>query len=186
MSISHPGFINPDPRGFLPWHPDTNRIADALERIAAALERPYPKFNPGGYVKLSWLADGIAPAVDRNARADAEGKAGPSGDDGHRIGATLPDPNRCEPGCIRPSLHGGDCDVRVVADPLDESDHRPRHFPDGEHLYRNSCGRWHHWTSRRCYIPHDDTHTLAWWDEPLTFCDCPDPVVTEAENRAGD
>lgn len=58
-------------------------------------------------------------------------------------------------------------------DPLDEDDHRPRHFPDGEHLYRNVCG-WHTFGLRDCRDhDHGDTHTLAWWDEPLTFCDCP-------------
>ena len=28
---------------------------------------------------------------------------------------TPPDPNRCEPGCGRPSLHGGDCETRPDA-----------------------------------------------------------------------
>ena len=182
MSINI-GFT-PDLRNAQPSGLPTNRIADALERIAAALERATEVS-----VVIRDLATGNpvpVPVEARNARADAEDMAWLNGGDDYQTGATLPDPNRCEPGCIRPSLHGGDCDVRVAADPLDESDHRDRHFPDGEHLYRNGCGRWHTWTSRQCYTPHDDTHTLAWWDEPLTFCDCPDPVVTEAENGAGD
>ena len=27
------------------------------------------------------------------------------------VDLTPPDPNRCEPGCGRPSLHGGDCEA---------------------------------------------------------------------------
>ena len=116
------------------------RIEDHLRRIADALERPSFLDLPPG----GWSPDDIVqPAAD---------------------------PNQCDPGCTRPSLHDGDC----TTDPLDESDHRPRHFPDGEHLRRYACGHWHMATRDRCNEPdHGDGYTLAWWDEPLTFCDCP-------------
>lgn len=151
---------------------NTDRIADALERIAAALERAYP---------LDLRDSGLTRAWD-----DAE---------------IARDPNRCEPGCIRPSLHDGDCDMRAVADPLDESDHRVRHVSGSEHLWwREDCGRWHVLRREggctcngrdphvRPLTPADPLFRLEWWadGDTLTFCDCPDPVVTEAENRAGD
>jgi len=139
--------------------PTLASIAYSLERIASALERAYP---------LDLRDSGLTRAWD-----DAE---------------IARDPNRCEPGCIRPSLHGGDCDVRVVADPLDESDHRPRHDRIGEHIYRHGPSHWHYyrpevWTCR------EDSAPLAYYNDltgPLASCDCPDPMVTEAENRAGD
>lgn len=64
-------------------------------------------------------------------------------------------------------------------DPLDESDHRPRHDEDGRHLYRHSCGDWHTWPAEDGLCRRYCGLTLASWDEdggPLTFCDCP-PVV---------
>ena len=75
-------------------------------------------------------------------------------------------------------------------DPLDESDHRARHFLDGGHLWwRECCGRWH--LQRRdgncgCDSLGPHAPSLEWWAErePLTFCDCPD--ATEAENGATD
>lgn len=109
----------------------SERIADALERIAAALERAYPLDLRDSGLTRAW----DDAEVDRNARADAEAWMRLNVGDGHRIGATLPDPNRCEPGCIRPSLHGGDC--------------------------ADAFG-------------------------PLTFCDCPDDAIIEAENGATD
>ena len=81
-----------------------------------------------------------------------------------------------------------DCEPEPEADPLDESDHRPRHFPDGAHLRRYACGHWHLATRDRCNDPdHGDSHTLAWWadSESLTFCDCDDATI-EAENGATD
>ena len=47
------------------------------------------------------LAD-IADALTRNRAA-------------RPVDLTPPDPNRCEPGCGRPSLHGGDCETRPDA-----------------------------------------------------------------------
>lgn len=92
---------------------NANRIATALERIADALER-IPTITVG---EFDLAACDDRTCTDRSHWA-------PRG------------PSRCEPGCVRPSLHGGDCEARVVAD--------------------------------------------------LLLCDCPDPVVTEAENGAGD
>jgi len=100
--------------GFMPSGLPTNRIADALERIAAAMERAYPLDLRDSGLTRAW----DDAEVDRSDRADAEAWDARRRRDGQRIGATLPDPNRCETGCIRPSLHGGDCDVRVVADPV--------------------------------------------------------------------
>ena len=78
--------------------------------------------------------------------------------------------------------------VRKVADPLDESDHRPRHFPMGDHLRRLGCGRWHS-LARACDLAHYSQQcTLEDWDRhygPLTFCDCDDATI-EAENGATD
>ena len=81
-----------------------------------------------------------------------------------------------------------------MSDPLDESDYRTRHFPGGEHLYRNDCGRWHTWASRQCANRNHIAgrgYALAWWERiarqfgPLTFCDCEDATI-EAENGATD
>jgi hypothetical protein len=97
------------------------RIATALERIADALERAHPKFNPGGYIEPTWLA--------------------------------------------------------MAPDPLDESDHRPRHDSYDQHLYWNgACWHtWKPWPNGRCSIDHTEA-SLQWWAlaGPLTFCDCPD------------
>ena len=83
---------------------------------------------------------------------------------------------------------GQDMGFVAEADPLDEDDHRPRHFPDGAHLRRYACGHWHLATRDRCNDPHQgDSHTLAWWadSESLTFCDCDDATI-EVENGATD
>ncbi len=74
-----------------------------------------------------------------------------------------------------------------VGDPLDEDDHRPRHFADGEHLYWvEGCGGWHLGDASPCSYPHAqaDGTTLAAWVGPLTFCDC--DATIEAENGATD
>ena len=102
------------------------------------------------------------------------------------IRTTLIGPNQCDPGCTRPSLHDGDC--TAAADPLDESDHRPRHDRDGEHLYRWGAGHWH--TKDPAARPDwcgcdrlDDRDSLDDWVQagfgPLTFCDC------DTTNKAG-
>lgn len=193
------------------------------------------------------------------------------------------DPNRCEPGCTRPSLHDGDCspavaneyapggwasephqewrpgrhiaegmtvriigadgstrvgtvgevteadgltswalipdgplrpspipdyaarvmadyDDRTIADPpeepdpLDESDHRPRHDADGSHIYRHGERHWHYYGLEdgacNTEVAGDDPVTLAHYNDrsgPLAFCDCPDGAATiEAENGATD
>lgn len=61
-------------------------------------------------------------------------------------------------------------------DPLDEADHRTRHFPMGDHLRRRECGQWHSLDRTCAYVHRDDAFMLAGWDRtfgPLTFCDCP-------------
>lgn len=73
--------------------------------------------------------------------------------------------------------------VRKVADPLDEDDHRPRHFGKHRHIVRGACGRWHSnvGTGSECLVAdHFDLCTLAWWAsyDPLTFCDC-DPTDSD-------
>ncbi len=89
------------------------------------------------------------------------------------------DPNRCDPGCTRPSLHDGDC--TAAADPLDESDHRPRHSSAG-HLTWRRADLWCH-AECACQgvwrLP-----DLGNEYGPLTFCDC--DATIEAENGATD
>jgi len=79
------------------------------------------------------------------------------------------------------------------ADPLDEDDHRPRHFGKHRHITRSACGRWHSdaRTGPDCEggkRHFDQACTLAWWAsyDPLTFCDCGDAATIEAENGATD
>lgn len=68
-------------------------------------------------------------------------------------------------------------------DPLDESDHRPRHDRYDQHW--EQAGKW--WVASR---GHSDGSWLL--DElvrfrgPLTFCYCPDDATIEAENGATD
>lgn len=250
------------------------RIATALERIADALEGPRT-------VRLSELVDIAQRGLDRVA---ASFRLDRSPDDSRlamqdlamELRAALDakpcddrtctdrdhwvplNPNRCDPGCTRPSLHDGDCtgpcaaampghrctraehaddrhqwamtdeeydrrreeagvprdvfdDVRAWADgweakqqesamraavamlretvmrytdvapdpdPLDESDHRPRHDRDGDHLYRHGAEHWH-WAEEgvgACEFECEGAR-LTDADErfgPLTFCDCPD------------
>ena len=75
-----------------------------------------------------------------------------------------------------------------VGDPLDEDDHRPRHFRKTRHVHRGDCGYWHSPGFLPCYAAdHPMPRTpLAWWAEfgPLTFCDC--DATIEAESGATD
>lgn len=78
----------------------------------------------------------------------------------------------------------------VAADPLDESDHRPRHDRDGEHLYRHGHEHWH-WLEKANAPCEFECEGARLTDAdmcfgPLTFCDCPDPTDIEAENGATD
>ena len=79
------------------------------------------------------------------------------------------------------------------ADPLDESDHRPRHDQDGAHVYRHGPGHWHYYGLEdgpcNTEVSGDDPVTLAHYNDhsgPLAFCDCPDDAIIEAENGATD
>lgn len=78
------------------------------------------------------------------------------------------------------------------ADPLDESDHRPRHDRGGGHLYRHGHDHWHSWARPLCSVArsgHSDALALNAWNVdfgPLTFCDCDDTATIEAENGATD
>lgn len=91
--------------------------------------------------------------------------------------------------------------VQPMADPLDESDHRPRHVSGSEHLWwSEDCGRWHVLRREggctcngrdphiRPLTPADPLFRLEWWadGDTLTFCDCPDDATIEAENGATD
>lgn len=62
--------------------------------------------------------------------------------------------------------------VRKVEDPLDESDHRPRHDRDGVHW--DFDGKW--WSSPGMF--NCDHRELDWDRGPLTFCDC-DPTDSD-------
>ena len=82
--------------------------------------------------------------------------------------------------------------VQPISDPLDESDHRPRHDRNGEHLYRWGTGHWHSKSVEEhtgwCDTSLHNGDSLADWARasgPLTFCDC-DDAATEAENGATD
>ena len=103
----------------------SDRIADALERIADALEKAHPK-----------------PCDDR----------------------TCTDRSHWAP---------------VAADPLDESDHRPRHNRYGGHIYRHGPEHWHDYglEDGRCDMDPagDDPVRLSDFPGPLTFCDCANP-----------
>ena len=61
-----------------------------------------------------------------------------------------PSGNTCEPGCVRSSLHQGDCEDTPPPDPLDENDHRDRIDRNGSRwTYRNPgvmpwCVEWCH------------------------------------------
>ena len=75
-------------------------------------------------------------------------------------------------------------------DPLDESDDRPRHISDREHLWRHGPKHWHTWPfeseAEQCKGKCETTLDI-WQESPgarLTFCDCPDTI--EAENGATD
>ena len=196
------------------------RIATALERIADALERPRTdrlpelvdiaqrgldrvaaSFRPTGSpddsrVAMQDLAMELRDALDAKPCDD---RTCTDRDHWAPMG-----PNRCDPGCTRPSLHDGDCDnhratglsaawdacevaegyldgsgaARPSEDPLDEDDHRPRHDRDGDH--------WNRW-------PDGWGQTGGWFTlanianryGPLTFCDCDDATI-EAENGATD
>lgn len=127
----------------------SDRIADALERIADALEKAH-----AAYMDIEASNRPAEPCDDRTCT-----------DRDHW--APL-NPNRCDPGCTRPSLHDGDC---VAADPLDEDDHRPRHDSTGDHWYRRSRGGWAFaFAGERFALA--EVHALH---GPLTFCDCANP-----------
>lgn len=83
--------------------------------------------------------------------------------------------NTCEPGCVRSSLHQGDCEFDP--DPLDENDHRDRidakglrwtHRGDGEYPWCfESCKCFGVWDLEDINATHG----------PLTFA--PDEPITE-------
>lgn len=77
--------------------------------------------------------------------------------------------------------------VQPMADPLDESDHRPRHDRDGVHIVWGTCGHWHSpgyvANIRTCPMTRS---TLAAWSSsygPLTFCDC--DAATDTDGAKG-
>lgn len=134
------------------------RMATALERIADALERAHP------------------------AKSNPGGLVQPPWD----IASVEPVPN--QPGVFRKVTHAAWDDCERPADPLDESDHRPRHM-GREHLWWHGEGHWHTWADARCFAA--CRTTLEFWLETnrarFTFCDCPDDDETiEAENGATD
>lgn len=55
-------------------------------------------------------------------------------------------------------------------DPLDETDHHPRHDVDGEHR-EYTAGAWHH--GLPLAAPAFGLAFIARQFGPLTFCDCP-------------
>ena len=65
--------------------------------------------------------------------------------------------------------------VQKVADPLDESDHRPRHDCTGNHWRRT--GRW--WDAGMLGYGNWTLREIASVLAPLTFCDCDDPTDSD-------
>jgi len=162
--------------------PRTERLPELLAIAQRGLDRVAYSFRPAGSLDGSRLAMRDL-AMELRDALDAKPCDDRTCTD--RDHWAPRDPNRCDPGCTRPSLHDGDC--TAAADPLDESDHRPRHFADGEHLYWvEGCGGWHLGDASPCSYPHAqaDGTTLAAWVGPLTFCDC--DATIEAENGATD
>ena len=177
------------------------RIEDHLRRIADALERAHPK-----------------PCDDRTC-TDRDHWA-PTGRINHGSTPTTcvhgqdhPDSLTCDYRCAA-TMQGHWCtrtehaDDRHVwamsdqeaerllreedwfADPLDESDHRPRHNRHGGHVYRHGPNHWHDYglEDGRCDMEPagDDPVRLSDFPGPLTFCDCDDAATIEAENGATD
>lgn len=67
--------------------------------------------------------------------------------------------------------------ARKEADPLDESDHRPRHDSDGDHWQWDGNCWTHH--SENGYEQELTLHSiLRYYGHPLTFCDC-DPTDSD-------
>ena len=65
---------------------------------------------------------------------------------------------------------------RVNTDPLDETDHRPRHTKAGQMLYRHGLGHWHSFTNAKPCMA-DCPNSIALWARtfgPLTICTCPE------------
>ena len=80
------------------------RIEDHLRRIADALEAR-PRYNPGGYVGGDYVIPempirGGDRVITRHDLRPGERRW----DDCETRG-----PNQCDAGCVRPSLHDGDC-----------------------------------------------------------------------------
>lgn len=179
---------------------------------------------------LRRIADALEAASRETRQVDLTAPTAPRWDD-----CETRDPNLCDPGCTRPSLHDGDCSpaeandpldpleqaavhvvvtdrqtgatlfagdmaklpadldlpqggwsaddlVQPMADPLDESDHRPRHDWDGDHWRRGAWG-WY------ASAPENGIFRLreiGAMHGPLTFCDCADDATIEAENGATD
>ena len=65
---------------------------------------------------------------------------------------------------------------RVNTDPLDETDHRPRHTKVGQMLYWHGHGHWHSFTNAKPCMA-DCPNSLALWVRsygPVTICTCPE------------
>ena len=65
---------------------------------------------------------------------------------------------------------------KVNTDPLDETDHRPRHTKAGQMLYRHGLGHWHSFTNAKPCMA-DCPNSIALWARsfgPLTICTCPE------------
>lgn len=184
-----------------------DRIADALERIAAALER-VPAVTVGEF-DLAGCDDRTCANRDHWAPTGRINHGSTPTTCTH--GQDHSDDLECEyactatmPGhwCTRRE-HSDDRHVWAMSDeeaerllragqelgfiaepdPLDESDHRPRHSSAG-HLTWRRADLWCH-TECACQgawrLP-----DLGNEYGPLTFCDCADDAVIEAENGATD
>lgn len=178
-------------------------IEDHLRRIADALERAHPKFHPGGYAGGGYMIPempscGYGRVVTRDAiRAELAGKPcddrtctdrdhwAPVAADPAAAPASLPTwadaIKHMQDGLAKMAA----ATPKLAADPLDESDHRPRHDHDGEHIYCHGPEHWHAWARPLCSVArsgHSNDLALNAWNVdfgPLSFCDCDDAATLE-------